>query len=123
MCRVPSYGSDCRQANVGITGDRAAPAPAPPLLPPLQNDVLLETATVREAVATSALLRLPAKMPRAAKAARAEAVLVNSATAYDWPEPADCRGNDDGVYLRLDIPAMGGLQMGEKQHEDLLFCW
>ena len=52
-----------------------APAPAPPLLPPLQHDVLLETATVREAVTTSAMLRLPAKMPRAAKLARVEAVL------------------------------------------------
>lgn len=41
----------------------------------LQNDVLLATATVREMVTHSALLRLPADMPREAKLERVEAIL------------------------------------------------
>ncbi|PSC76823.1 ABC transporter (Adp1) [Micractinium conductrix] len=41
-----------------------------------QFDVLLPTATVREAVTTCALLRLPLAMPRADKAARVESILA-----------------------------------------------
>ncbi|BDA50622.1 Broad substrate specificity ATP-binding cassette transporter [Coccomyxa sp. Obi] len=40
-----------------------------------QRDILLPTATVREAIMTSALLRLPRTMPRALKAQRVEQIL------------------------------------------------
>jgi ABC-type multidrug transport system ATPase subunit len=41
-----------------------------------QSDVLLPCATVRESLMTSALLKLPGAMPRAAKAARVDQILA-----------------------------------------------
>ncbi len=44
-------------------------------MPLLRTDVLLSSATVREAITTSALLKLPRSMPTAEKVARVDGIL------------------------------------------------
>ena len=75
-CRLPQCGSSATWPHKGCCAHRSSPPVAPPPHPPPRtSDVLLSSATVREAITTSALLKLPRAMPVSDKLARVDAIL------------------------------------------------